>query len=38
MPAPEAISAALEAVGVPFEIIDVDPRLPDTDNFCLHYG
>ena len=38
MPAPETISAALEAVGAPFEIIDVDPRLADTDNFCLHYS
>lgn len=32
------IRAALEASGTPFEIIDCDPDLADTADFCAHYG
>jgi len=32
------ISAALEAAGVAFEVMDCDPALADTETFCAHYG
>lgn len=30
--------AALDASGQDFEILDCDPALADTDDFCRHYG
>jgi prolyl-tRNA editing enzyme YbaK/EbsC (Cys-tRNA(Pro) deacylase) len=30
--------AALEALGEPYELIEVDPALADTAAFCEHYG
>ena len=30
--------AALEALGEPYELIEVDPELADTAAFCEHYG
>ena len=38
MPAPDALIEALEASGAVFEIIEVDPDLADTADFCRHYG
>ena len=32
------IRQELEAAGVAFEIIDCDPALADTAQFCAHYG
>ena len=34
---PATVLAALEATGAPFEIIEVDPALSDTADFCAHY-
>lgn len=30
--------AALDALGEPYELIEVDPELADTASFCEHYG
>jgi prolyl-tRNA editing enzyme YbaK/EbsC (Cys-tRNA(Pro) deacylase) len=32
------VLAAVEATGEPFEVIEVDPALADTAEFCAHYG
>jgi len=32
------VRAALEATGVPYELIPCDPELADTAAFCAHYG
>lgn len=32
------VRAALEASGVPYEILPCDPALADTADFCRHYG
>ena len=32
------VLAAVEATGEPFEIIEIDPALADTADFCEHYG
>ncbi len=33
-----AIRQALEASGLPFEVLPCDPELADTATFCAHYG
>ena len=38
MPPPDAVLIALRAAGTPFEVIEVDPALADTADFCRHYG
>ena len=38
MPPPDAVLTALRAAGTPFEVIEVDPALADTADFCRHYG
>lgn len=35
---PAGVRAALEASGCEFEIMDCDPDLADTADFCAHYG
>lgn len=35
---PAGVRAALEASGCDFEIMDCDPELADTAEFCAHYG
>jgi prolyl-tRNA editing enzyme YbaK/EbsC (Cys-tRNA(Pro) deacylase) len=35
---PAGVRAAMEASGVDFEIMDCDPDLADTADFCAHYG
>lgn len=35
---PASVRAAMEASGVKFEIMDCDPDLADTADFCAHYG
>ena len=37
-PAENAVVAALEKLGVPFESIDIDPAFADTRAFCETYG
>lgn len=38
-PAIEAqVLAAVEATGEPYEVIEIDPALADTADFCEHYG
>lgn len=32
------VLAAVEATGQPFEVIEIDPALADTADFCAHYG
>lgn len=32
------VLAALDAAGVPYETMEVDPALADTADFCAHYG
>ncbi len=32
------VLAAVEATGEPFEVIEIDPALADTAEFCAHYG
>ena len=32
------VLAAVEATGEPFEVIEIDPALADTADFCAHYG
>jgi len=32
------VRAALDATGVPFEVLPCDPALADTAAFCAHYG
>jgi prolyl-tRNA editing enzyme YbaK/EbsC (Cys-tRNA(Pro) deacylase) len=32
------VVAALDATGVPYQLIDCDPALADTAAFCEHYG
>lgn len=32
------IRQTLEASGQPFEVMDCDPALADTETFCAHYG
>jgi prolyl-tRNA editing enzyme YbaK/EbsC (Cys-tRNA(Pro) deacylase) len=34
----EAVLAALDATGVPYDVIPCDPALADTAAFCEHYG
>lgn len=34
----DPVIAALEATGSDFEVIDCDPDLADTAEFCAHYG
>ena len=34
----EAVLAALDATGVPYDVIPCDPELADTAAFCEHYG
>ncbi len=34
----QRVLAAVEATGEPFDVIEVDPRLADTAEFCAHYG
>lgn len=34
----DRIARVLEASGQPFEIMDCDPDLADTEVFCAHYG
>ena len=39
MPAPEEIvAAAIETLGVPYELIPIDPAYADTAAFCEKYG
>ncbi len=35
---PAGVRAAMEASGIDFEIMDCDPNLADTADFCAHYG
>lgn len=35
---PPAVRAALEASGLPYEVLPCDPALADTATFCAHYG
>jgi len=37
-PAENAVVAALERIGVPFEAIDIDPAFADTRAFCERYS
>jgi prolyl-tRNA editing enzyme YbaK/EbsC (Cys-tRNA(Pro) deacylase) len=32
------VLAALDATGVPYDVVDCDPALADTAAFCEHYG
>ena len=32
------VEAALESLGVPYEVIDIDPAYADTEAFCEKYG
>jgi prolyl-tRNA editing enzyme YbaK/EbsC (Cys-tRNA(Pro) deacylase) len=32
------VLAAVEATGEPFDVIEIDPALADTADFCEHYG
>ncbi len=32
------VLAAVEATGEPFDVIEIDPTLADTADFCAHYG
>ncbi len=34
----DPVLAALDATGVPYEVIPCDPGLADTAEFCAHYG
>ena len=34
----EAVVAHLDALGVPYEVVECDPGLADTARFCEHYG
>ncbi|MEX0592941.1 MAG: YbaK/EbsC family protein [Nitriliruptoraceae bacterium] len=34
----QQVLAAVSATGQPFDVIDVDPSLADTAEFCAHYG
>lgn len=34
----QTVRTAVSELGVPYEIIDCDPRLADTTEFCAHYG
>lgn len=38
MEADPRVIAALEAVGMPYEVLPCDPELADTAAFCAHYG
>lgn len=33
-----AVLAAVAATGAPYEVIEIDPALADTAEFCAHYG
>jgi prolyl-tRNA editing enzyme YbaK/EbsC (Cys-tRNA(Pro) deacylase) len=32
------VTAVLDALGVPYEVMQIDPALADTADFCAHYG
>ena len=34
----QEVLAALEVTGEPFDVIEIDPALADTADFCAHYG
>jgi prolyl-tRNA editing enzyme YbaK/EbsC (Cys-tRNA(Pro) deacylase) len=34
----QRVTAVLEALGVPYEVMQIDPALADTAAFCAHYG
>jgi prolyl-tRNA editing enzyme YbaK/EbsC (Cys-tRNA(Pro) deacylase) len=34
----QEVVAALDATGEPYEVIQIDPALADTADFCAHYG
>ena len=34
----ERVKAVLDGLGVPFEVMPIDPALADTAQFCAHYG
>ena len=34
----DTVKAALQGLGVAFEIIEIDPAYADTADFCAHYG
>ncbi|MEX0868391.1 MAG: YbaK/EbsC family protein [Nitriliruptoraceae bacterium] len=34
----QRVLAAVSATGQPYEVIDIDPALADTAEFCAHYG
>jgi prolyl-tRNA editing enzyme YbaK/EbsC (Cys-tRNA(Pro) deacylase) len=38
MEADPRVIAALDAVGIPYEVLPCDPDLADTAAFCAHYG
>jgi len=37
-PAEQKVIAAIDALGVPYELITIDPAYADTAAFCQHYG
>lgn len=38
LPIDQQVLAAVEATGEPYEVIEIDPALADTAEFCAHYG
>lgn len=38
MPADSRVTAAMESAGVSYEVMDIDPDLADTAEFCEAYG
>jgi len=34
----KAVARALDALGLPYEVLPCDPALADTEAFCAHYG
>lgn len=34
----QQVLAAVEATGEPYDVIEIDPELADTEAFCAHYG
>lgn len=37
-PLEHRVLAAVEATGEPFDVVEIDPSLADTAEFCAHYG
>jgi len=34
----QRVVAVLDGLGVPYEVMQIDPALADTTEFCAHYG